>query len=80
MKFEFVETADFSRELKCLAKKHKSLKKDILSLKMNIEENPDIGVDLGHGFKKIRLKITSKGKGKSGGGRVVAQRSGIKVG
>jgi hypothetical protein len=38
-----------------------------------IEENPDIGVDLGNGFKKIRMSITSKGKGKSGGARVVTQ-------
>ena len=30
-----------------------------------------IGVDLGSGFRKIRLKISSTNNGKSGGGRVV---------
>ena len=66
MKFEFVETAIFEKELKRLSKKHKSLKEDILNLKNKIEENPDLGINLGNGFKKIRLSITSKGKGKSG--------------
>lgn len=34
-------------------------------------QNPEIGTDLGNGFRKIRLAITSKGKGKSGGARVI---------
>ncbi|WP_396211770.1 type II toxin-antitoxin system RelE/ParE family toxin [Flavobacterium sp.] len=73
MKFEFVETSIFEKELKRLSKKHKSIKEDIRNLMNTIEENPDIGVDLGNGFKKIRMSITSKGKGKSGGARVVTQ-------
>lgn len=70
MKFEFVESIVFAKELKRLAKKHKSLKKDIISLKRELEENPETGVNIGSGFRKIRLAITSKGKGKSGGARV----------
>jgi hypothetical protein len=73
MKFEFVETSIFEKELKRLSKKHKSIKEDIRNLMNTIEENPNIGVDLGNGFKKIRMSITSKGKGKSGGARVVTQ-------
>lgn len=73
MKFEFVETSVFDKELKRLSKKHKSLKNDIENLKTEIEKNPNIGINLGDGFKKIRINITSKGKGKSGGGRVVTQ-------
>jgi hypothetical protein len=73
MKFEFVETEIFDKELKRLSKKYKSLKKDIEDLKTQIEENPNIGINLGDGFRKIRISITSKGKGKSGGGRVVTQ-------
>ena len=73
MKFEFVETKIFDKELKRLSKKYKSLKNDIQNLKTEIEENPNLGVNLGDGFKKIRISITSKGKGKSGGGRVVTQ-------
>ena len=34
-------------------------------------ENPRLGTSLGKDAFKIRLKITSKGKGKSGGARVI---------
>ena len=37
------------------------------------EKNPNIGVTIAEGIKKIRLKITSKGSGKSGGARVIIQ-------
>lgn len=33
--------------------------------------NPNQGVDLGRGLRKIRMVITSKGRGKSGGVRVI---------
>lgn len=36
-----------------------------------IQTNPNAGIDLGGGVHKIRLAITSKGKGKSGGARVI---------
>ncbi|MEQ8532838.1 MAG: type II toxin-antitoxin system RelE/ParE family toxin, partial [Imperialibacter sp.] len=36
-----------------------------------LQEYPQYGVDLGHGLFKIRLSISSKGKGKSGGARVI---------
>jgi hypothetical protein len=36
-----------------------------------LKENPNLGQDLGAGLFKIRLAVRSKGKGKSGGGRVV---------
>jgi hypothetical protein len=34
-------------------------------------ENPLMGIDLGRGVRKIRMVIGSKGKGKSGGARVL---------
>lgn len=34
-------------------------------------ENPFQGVELSPGIRKIRMAITSKGKGKSGGARVI---------
>ena len=52
-------------------KKYKSLKKDLIKLKEEIEANPLLGTSLGGGFKKIRLNITTKNKGKSGGARVI---------
>ena len=37
-----------------------------------LEKNPCQGVALGNNFYKIRIAITSKGKGKSGGARVIS--------
>jgi hypothetical protein len=71
MNCKFLSVATFDRELKRLSKKYKSLKKDIENLKAEIETNPFLGTDLGEGYKKIRLEIASKNKGKRGGGRVI---------
>lgn len=37
----------------------------------NIEKELTLAADLGDGFKKIRFAIKSKGKGKSGGARII---------
>lgn len=71
MNFEVIATEPFIRKLKRLAKKHKSLKQDLLTLFESLSENPDQGTPLGKGCYKIRLAISSKGKGKSGGARVI---------
>ena len=36
-----------------------------------LKENPQQGILIGHNCYKIRLSIASKGKGKSGGARVI---------
>lgn len=36
-----------------------------------LSQNPNIGTDLGNGVRKIRMAVKSKGKGKSGGMRVI---------
>ena len=71
MKYKFGYIPSFAKELKALCKKHKSLKKDFEALKEEIETNPNIGVSLGDELRKIRLNISSKNKGKSGGARVI---------
>ena len=38
-----------------------------------------LATNLGDGFKKIRLNITSKGKGKSGGARIITYETIINV-
>ena len=58
-------------KLKKLAKKYKSLADDLEVLKKELIENPKIGVSLGENVRKIRMAIASKGKGKSGGARVI---------
>lgn len=71
MKISFDTTKIFRKEFKSLFKKYKSLKKDITNLRAEIEANPNIGIPLGDGFRKIRMQITSKNQGKSGGARVI---------
>jgi hypothetical protein len=58
-------------QAKRLARKYPSLKTDLALLTSQLEIDPEIGTSLGHHCYKIRLAIKSKGKGKSGGGRVV---------
>ncbi len=71
MKYKFVIAPEFKKEFKALSKKYRSLKNDLLSLKEEIKENTNLGVSLGEGLRKIRMNITSKSKGKSGGARVI---------
>lgn len=40
-------------------------------MQKEILKNPKLGVDLGNGLRKIRINIKSKGKGMSGGGRLI---------
>ena len=61
----------FEKELKRLAKRYKSLKKDYAALLDELTENPMAGVCLSKGLRKVRMKIAAKGKGKSGGARVI---------
>ena len=72
MKFEVVTTASFGKHLKKLASKYPSIKKDLGKLIDALEIAPQQGVSLGNDCFKIRIPITSKGKGKSGGARVIS--------
>lgn len=40
-------------------------------LRDELNQNPYAGADLGGGARKVRMSIRSKGKGKSGGARVI---------
>lgn len=62
---------EFKRQFKRLAKKYHSLIDDFESWKNEILENPLVGDDLGSGVRKVRMSIESKGKGKSGGARIL---------
>ena len=64
-------TKSFSSAVKPLLKKYHSLSNYLLRLEKELEVNPKVGTSLGHDIYKIRLKITSKGKGKSGGACVI---------
>ena len=71
MSCKITVTPDFLRELKHLAKKYKSIKEDVANLGDELRNNPLLGVDIGRHLRKVRMSITSKGKGKSGGARVI---------
>jgi hypothetical protein len=43
----------------------------LLELVQILKEEPDSGIHLGQGIHKIRMAISSKGKGKSAGARVI---------
>jgi mRNA-degrading endonuclease RelE of RelBE toxin-antitoxin system len=65
-------TENFKREAKSLLKKYPSFKKDLLKLEKDLTINPKLGTSLGNNCYKIRVKISSKGKGKSGGARIIS--------
>ena len=65
-------TKSFKTAAKPLLKKYPSLSKDLSNLESELIKNPKLGTALGNNVYKIRLKISSKGKGKSGGARVIS--------
>jgi hypothetical protein len=67
----FKPTKQFKKSFKNLYKKFPSLSLDYQKFEMAFSENPQLGVDLGDGFRKVRIAIQSKNKGKSGGGRII---------
>ncbi|MBL0127873.1 MAG: type II toxin-antitoxin system RelE/ParE family toxin [Flavobacteriales bacterium] len=71
MKHRVIPTPAFEKELRPLLKRHRSLAKDLLALEKELEARPTTGTGIGHGLYKVRLAIASKGKGKSGGARVI---------
>ena len=72
MSYNIYTTDNFERELKKLAKKYSSIKNDFKSLLNSLKENPKQGQPLGKDCYKIRMAISSKGRGKSGGSRIIA--------
>jgi hypothetical protein len=71
MNYSVYPTPEFKKLFSKLYKKYPSLKADLQELIDRLTEKPDIGINLGHSVYKIRLAISSKGKGKSGGARVI---------
>jgi mRNA-degrading endonuclease RelE of RelBE toxin-antitoxin system len=71
MSYNVVTIPPFDRQLKRLAKKYRSLKKDLAELGLQLAENPEMGKPIGQDCYKIRLAISSKGKGKSSGARII---------
>jgi mRNA-degrading endonuclease RelE of RelBE toxin-antitoxin system len=71
MNYSVIASVEFRKELKRLLKKYHSLKQEYVSLVESLEKTPIQGTPLGMDCYKIRIAIGSKGKGKSGGARVI---------
>src|ERR1035437_818026 len=71
MSYSIEVTALFEKQIKRLSKKFPSLKKEYSDLVILLKQNPVQGIAIGNNCYKIRLAIASKGKGKSGGARVI---------
>ncbi|MFN3999472.1 type II toxin-antitoxin system RelE family toxin [Algoriphagus sp.] len=71
MSFNVLTIPPFDRQLKRLAKKYPSLKNEFAKLLESLSQEPEQGTKLGNNCYKIRIAISSKGKGKSGGARVI---------
>ena len=61
----------FEKQAKRLIKKYSSLKTELISLIQTLKVSLTYGTSLGNDCYKIRISIASKGKGKSGGARII---------
>ena len=68
----FEYTPEFLKSAKVLSKLYRSFADDLKYLCKEIAGNPQIGDDLAIAYEKIRMAIKAKGKGKSGGARVIS--------
>lgn len=71
MSFNVKTISVFERQAKRLINKYPSLKLEMRQLIDEIKKEPTKGIALGNSCYKIRLAVASKGKGKSGGARII---------
>ena len=71
MRFSVIPSDKFKKEAKRLIKKFPSLKQEMADLSTTLAKEPETGTPLGNDTYKIRVAIKSKGKGKSGGARII---------
>ncbi len=79
MKYEVKLSGSFKKAFKRLWKKYRSLDFDLEELITELEQNPETGTNLGNGIRKVRMAISSKGKGKSHGARVITHTAFVSV-
>ena len=71
MSYRIIAVPSFSRDAKRLSKKYVSLKGELQTLQSELLQNPRLGTLIRENTYKIRLAVKSKGKGKSGGLRII---------
>ncbi|MBP6004552.1 MAG: hypothetical protein KA746_14050 [Pyrinomonadaceae bacterium] len=73
MNCKIIAIENFRREAKRLHKKYASLKGELSRLGEELLQDPRLGKPLGKSVYKIRLAVKSKGRGKSGGLRIITR-------
>ena len=71
MGYNVILVPEFKRQLKRLSKRYKSIVDDVDNLVNSLLIDPFQGTEIRKGIRKVRISIKSKGRGKSGGGRVI---------
>ena len=71
MSYNIQTSKEFETAVKKLAKRYRSLPRDLKMLRDSLLENPFQGTELCPNIRKVRMSIESKGRGKSGGARVI---------
>lgn len=71
MSVSVVVAPSFVAAARKLLKRYPSLKLELATLQQQLTVNPHLGTPLGKDAFKIRVPIKSKGRGKSGGARVI---------
>ncbi len=64
-------SGNFKKEAKRYLKKFRTLNEELASFQQSLLENPRQGDKIAEGVYKVRLASKSKGKGKSGGFRII---------
>jgi hypothetical protein len=72
MSNKIVVRENFQKQAKRLARRYKTFPRDLQKLVDELKENAALGTPLGGNIYKIRLAISGKNKGKSGGARVIS--------
>ncbi|MCU0418204.1 MAG: type II toxin-antitoxin system RelE/ParE family toxin [Cyclobacteriaceae bacterium] len=71
MSFEVIATENFEKKLKRLSKRYRSIRSDLLPIVEQLASKPFLGTPISKDCFKVRVGITSKGRGKSGGARLI---------
>jgi len=71
MNYNVKTIAIFERQAKRLIKRYPSLRVELMELIQVLKKEPVQGESLDKNCYKVRLAISSKGKGKSGGARII---------
>ncbi len=71
MSYSIKTIPQFDKQLKRIVKKYPSFTADFIPFVKSLRQTPTLGTLIGKNCYKVRIAITAKSKGKSGGARVI---------